>query len=150
MTPHWILKKFDELSNAELYGILRLRSSVFVVEQQCIFEDIDERDQDCYHLFYPDREKILAYSRLFPPGKIYTECCISRVCTENKHRHLGLGRELMSVSLEHITELFPGSNVKIGAQLYLKKFYESFGFVQQGESYMEDGIEHIYMLRCSG
>ena len=143
----WLLKKFDELTPHQLYAALRLRNEVFVVEQQCVFQDADDKDQCSYHLLGFDNGLLAAYTRLVPPREIYDEASIGRVVTSPAVRRSGAGRELMLRSIDAVHELFGQQPIRIGAQLYLKKFYESFGFEQVSDVYLEDGIEHIYMLK---
>lgn len=147
MQIRWLLKKFEELTPYELYAILQLRSEVFVVEQNCVFLDADDNDQDSYHLMGFDNKKLIAYTRLVPPGKIYEQASIGRVVTSGLVRSSGAGKELMKQSIDSIYNLFGLQPIKIGAQLYLKQFYESFGFKQVSDVYLEDGIEHIYMIK---
>lgn len=147
LTLKWQLNSFESLTPAQLYAILRLRSEVFVVEQDCVFLDIDNKDQFSYHLMGWDADNLVAYTRLIAPGKVYEQMSIGRVVTSLAYRNLGAGRELMNVSIEKCYELFGKSPIKIGAQLYLKKFYESLGFVQSGDMYDEDGIDHIEMIK---
>ena len=142
----WTCKAFSDLTVYELYDILRLRSEVFVVEQACVFQDPDGKDISAFHLMGQRNGELVAYTRLLGPGKSYDEMSIGRVVNSSKFRNEGIGRELMRESIERIRSIFGNGDIRIGAQLYLKKFYESFGFVQQGEPYLEDGIEHIYML----
>lgn len=147
-TGTWLLRTFNELSNDELYNILKLRNAIFIVDQQCIFPDIDGRDlNNCYHLFCTLNGQIIAYARIFGPGQIYQEPCLSRVCTSLDQRGKGMGKELLKRALDETSPLFPGQSVRIGAQLYLKTFYESFGFKLDGDLYIEDGIEHIQMIK---
>ena len=143
----WILKKFGELSNDELYAILRLRAEVFVVEQNCAFQDLDDKDQASYHLMGIEQGKLVAYTRLVPAGISYNIPSIGRVVTSPGSRGNGLGKLLMEKSIEVATQLFGKTPIKIGAQLYLRKFYSEFGFVQSSDVYLEDGIEHIEMIR---
>jgi len=144
---NWICKKFDELTPHELYAILQLRNEVFVVEQNCVFQDADNKDQECFHLMGWEEKKLIAYTRIAPAGICYEETSIGRVVTSPSARRKGLGKELMTQSITNLQSLFgKGSAIKIGAQLYLKKFYESLGFVQTSDIYIEDGIEHIEML----
>jgi len=143
----WLLKKFDELTPHQLYAVLRLRNEVFVVEQQCVFQDADDKDQCSYHLLGFNDGLLAAYTRLVPPGEIYEESSIGRVVTSPAVRRSGAGRELMLRSIDAVYELFGRQPIRIGAQLYLKNFYESFGFTQVSDIYLEDGIEHIYMLK---
>jgi ElaA protein len=147
MAINWNSKNFDQLNPYELYDLLRLRSEVFVVEQNCVFLDMDNLDQYCIHLLGYDGSKLMAYTRIVPPGLIYKEASIGRVVTSSSVRYTGAGKKLMEQSIITLYKLFGSIPIKIGAQLYLKKFYESFGFVQMNEVYLEDGIEHIHMLR---
>jgi len=142
----WTWKKFDDLTPHELYAILQLRSEVFVVEQQCIFQDIDDKDQLSYHVMGREGASLLAYTRLVPPGISYTEPSVGRVVTSPRARKSGLGRELMLYSIEQCRTLFGPLPIRIGAQLYLKKFYGSLGFQPEGDIYLEDGIQHVEML----
>ena len=143
----WLLKKFADLTPFELYAALQLRSEVFVVEQNCVFLDADDKDQDAYHLLGYQQNKLVAYTRLLPAGVAYAEVSIGRVVTAPSVRRTGAGRLLMQESINKTYNLFGINPIKIGAQLYLKTFYESFGFVQTGDPYIEDGIPHIYMLK---
>ncbi len=148
MTIGWELKKFEELTTPELYAIFQLRMEVFVVEQNCAYQDADGKDLKSYHLMgLNENRELIAYSRLLPAHVSYEEVSIGRVITSAKARGTGAGRALMSESLVSIEKLFGNVPVRIGAQLYLKAFYECFGFVMEGEEYMEDGIPHIIMLR---
>ena len=147
MTIEWRFKKFIELTVYELYEMLRLRSEVFVVEQNCVFLDQDNVDQQCFHLLGYDENKLIAYARIVPPGIVYNEASIGRIVTSSLVRKEGAGRELMKQSVERLYILYGKVTIKIGAQFYLKKFYESFGFTQIGNIYLEDGIEHIYMKK---
>ena len=142
---NWLCKKFDDLTPLELYAILQLRNIVFTVEQNCVYPDMDDKDQYCYHLMRWDNNKLVAYTRLVPPGVSYTEAAIGRVVTAPQARRSGLGKELMKLSIDKCRELFEITIIKIGAQLYLKKFYESLGFIQTSDIYDEDGIDHIEM-----
>jgi ElaA protein len=148
MQIQWLLKKFEELSPYQLYAILQLRNEVFVVEQNCVFQDADDKDQNSYHLMGFTNNKLIAYTRLVPPGEIYDYPSIGRVVTSSSVRRSGAGKELMQQSIDAVYKLFGVRPIKIGAQLYLKKFYESFGFEHAGEVYLEDGIEHIYMVKA--
>ncbi len=144
---NWITKSFDALSANELYNILRLRSEIFVVEQNCIYQDIDNKDQKAFHFFTEKKGKIIAYTRLFKPGDYYKEAAIGRVIVCNTCRGTGLGHKLIEQSIIKTRELF-GENrsIKIGAQTYLKSFYEKHGFKKISKKYLEDGIPHIHML----
>jgi ElaA protein len=139
-------KSFDQLTPAELYDLLRLRSEVFVVEQNCVFLDMDNKDQHCHHLLIYDKI-LVAVSRLVPPGISYPEMSIGRVVNHPSVRGTGAGKLLMQESLRHLYSLHGPGPVQIGAQFYLKRFYESFGFRQFGDVYDEDGIDHIHMIK---
>ena len=142
----WIAKKFEELSPAELYAILQLRSEVFVVEQQCVFQDMDDKDQPSWHLMGWRDGKLLACARILAPGVAYVESSIGRIVSSPTARRQSIGRELVSRSIGLLYSLHGKTVIRIGAQYYLRGFYESFGFRQTGEIYLEDGIEHIEML----
>lgn len=143
----WSFRSFDELTNHELYEILRLRNEVFVVEQNCIFLDQDNKDQLCHHVSGTEDEKLMAYTRIVPPGLSYEYPSIGRVVVAPAGRGKSFGVELMRMSIHFLYTRYGPSPIRIGAQLYLRKFYESLGFVQTGEIYDEDGIDHIEMLR---
>lgn len=143
----WTCSSFKELSPYQLYDCLRLRSEIFVVEQKCVFLDADNYDQRCYHLMGYDSDRLVAYTRLAPPSLIYEQASIGRVVTLPAARSLGIGKALMRQSVNAVYRLFGKQPIKIGAQLYLKRFYESFEFEQIGAVYLEDGIEHIHMLK---
>jgi ElaA protein len=142
----WEIKKFNLLTLRELYAIIQLRNQVFVVEQKCVYQDADDKDQLAYHYMGWMDDKLVAYTRLIPPGVSYTECSIGRVVTCSSVRGEGLGRMLMQNSIEQCKQLFGNIFLKISAQVYLKNFYVSLGFIPQGEEYLEDGIQHIEML----
>ncbi len=149
MNITWYHKHFKDLNTTELYQILQLRNEVFIVEQNCPFQDLDDKDFKCFHLmgFDTDSQQIMAYTRIVPAGVSYEEASIGRVVTSPQARGGGIGKELMQKSIELLEDLYGGVSIKIGAQCYLKKFYESFGFQQIEEIYLEDGIEHILMVR---
>ena len=147
---HWSHQQYNQLSINQLYQILQLRAEVFVVEQNCPFNDLDSKDQYCTHLMcISDDDQLLAYTRIVPPTISYPEPSIGRVITAKSVRNLKLGKELMTRSIQLCKKLHGQQNIRIGAQLYLKKFYESFDFKQTGSIYLEDGIEHILMLRVA-
>lgn len=137
---------FDSLSPLELYHIIQLRNEIFVVEQQCIFQDADGKDPFAHHLTIYRGDILIAYTRLLPPGIAYEYMSIGRVITSASSRRIGAGILLMQESIRECRRLFGEGPIKIGAQLYLKKFYGSFGFKEVGEVYLEDNIEHIHML----
>ena len=145
--PFTILSKpFSELNNTELYDLLRLRSEVFVVEQNCVFLDQDDKDQRCHHILFYDGQTIVASARLVPPGVSYPEISIGRIVTSMAVRGTGVGKQLVDFCIEECRRLYGNGPIKIGAQLYAKKFYENFGFVQSSDVYDEDGIDHIKMI----
>ena len=146
MPIQWICKSFDQLSVNELYAILRLRIEVFIVEQNCVFQDADDKDQKSYHFMGWIGDDLAAYTRLVPKDINYDKPSIGRVVTSPKYRRSGIGKELMIKSIESAYKLWGKQPIQIGAQLYLKKFYESLGFIVSGPLYLEDGIEHVEML----
>jgi ElaA protein len=143
----FICKQFNELTPHELYEIIHLRNEVFVVEQNCVFQDADHKDETSYHLMAWSGNDLAGYTRLLAPGLAYESMSIGRVVTSPKYRRSGVGRALMEESITRCAALFGKGPIKIGAQLYLKHFYGSFGFQQQGDQYLEDGIPHIHMTR---
>ncbi|WP_316770269.1 GNAT family N-acetyltransferase [Pedobacter frigiditerrae] len=142
----WIYKSFDELTTNELYAILQLRSEVFVVEQNCVYQDVDGKDKKSFHLMAWQGDELVAYNRLVAPGVSFPEASIGRVITSPRYRGLGIGITLLEKSISHILETYATHKIRIGAQLYLKKFYEGFGFVAEGEEFLEDGILHVEMI----
>lgn len=147
MEIQWQIKSFENLSANELYDILRLRSAIFVVEQNCVYLDLDGKDKVALHLFGEFEGKIVAYSRLFKAGITFDNASIGRVVVDANYRDKKWGHDLMREAIEGIKVHFGERKITIGAQLYLKKFYESHGFVQTGEMYLEDDIPHIEMKR---
>ena len=146
MELNWVLKSFEELKTPELYAILQLRSEVFVVEQNCVYQDIDGKDNKSFHLMAFDGDYLTAYCRLVRPGISFTEASIGRGISSPKYRGKGIGIELIERAIKHTLSVYQTEKIKIGAQLYLHKFYSSFGFIQTSEVYLEDDIEHIDML----
>ena len=148
MALRWEFKTFDALTAAEVYALLKLPSEVFVVEQNCVFLDMDDKDQMCHHLLGYKGDLLVAYTRIVPTGVSYPDYpSIGRVITSPQARGEGLGKILMEESIQRLFSLYGHVPIKIGAQLYLKKFYELLGFVQCGDVYDEDGIPHLPMLR---
>ena len=145
MTIQWFTKKFEALSVVELYQILRLRSEIFVVEQNCVYQDLDNKDQKALHLFGQFEGKIIAYSRLFKAGDYFDCSSIGRVVVDENYRDKDFGHELIAQGIAGIKKYYGEENITISAQLYLKKFYESHGFIQTSEMYLEDDIPHIEM-----
>jgi len=146
-TIQWKIKRFNELSLLELYSILKLRSHVFVVEQNCVYQDIDDKDQKALHLIGEFEDEIVAYSRLFKAGDYFETASIGRVVIHPKARENKWGHQLMQQAIEAIESNFETKEITISAQLYLKKFYESHHFIQTSEMYLEDDIPHIQMKR---
>jgi len=140
------IKTFNQLTTTELYQILRLRSEVFVVEQDCVYQDVDNKDQKGLHLFISDKNKVIAYTRLFAPGDYFESASIGRVVVASENRKDGLGHQLMMASIKAIKTNYKTSKITISAQVYLKEFYESHQFVKVGDEYLEDGIPHIKMI----
>ena len=146
MTGKWHIKQFDELSTVELYEIIRLRNKVFVVEQNCIYQDADEKDYDAFHLFLTQDDKIVAYARLFKSGDYFEKASIGRVVVHPAYRKQNLGKKLMQRALQFITETLKETTIEISAQTYLIKFYNDLGFKESGQEYLEDNIPHIRMM----
>ena len=146
LSLNWTYKHFTALTTQELYTILSLRSEVFVVEQNCVYLDTDNKDLDAWHLCGWQDDVLVAYVRILAPGISYEEASIGRVLTNPAFRKNGYGVELMNVAIEKTLQQFNVQKIKIGAQLYLLNFYSNLGFIQTSEVYMEDGIPHIEML----
>ena len=147
MEIQWKIKSFEDLSTNQLYDILKLRSEIFVVEQNCVYLDIDGKDKLALHLFGEFEGKIVAYSRLFKAGISFDNASIGRVVVDANYRERKWGHDLMREAISGIKLHFGESQITIGAQLYLKKFYESHGFIQTSEMYLEDDIPHIEMKK---
>ena len=149
----WRALTFEALSGAELYRVLQLRAEVFVVEQNCVFQDLDGLDQQAVHLLGEllDNDggtRLLAYTRLLPAGVAFAEASIGRVVTSPAGRGIGLGNTLMRESIETLQRLWGPQPIRIGAQAHLQAYYRQCGFEPHGDLYWEDGIEHIEMLRA--
>ena len=142
---NFIAKYFSELNTTELYEILQLRSEVFVVEQDCVYQDLDFKDQKSLHIIGYKNNKIVAYTRIFKPGDYFDNASIGRVLVVASERKYGFGHELMKASITAIKKHFKVTKITVSAQKYLKKFYETHLFTQIGEEYLEDGIPHIRM-----
>lgn len=141
------VKTFQELSLSELYEILALRSEVFVVEQDCVYQDIDGKDQKALHIMGYKDEVLVAYTRCFDKGMYFEEASIGRVIVKEGFRKYGFGHVIFEASVKEVEERFKVDSIKISAQKYLTKFYESHNFKQIGEGYLEDGIPHIAMIK---
>jgi ElaA protein len=144
---HIITKLFKELTTDELYAILQLRSEVFVVEQDCVYQDMDYKDQRALHVLGFKNEKIIAYTRIFKPGDYFECASIGRVVVTENERRFKYGYDIMNASIEAVKTYNHKTKIKISAQVYLKKFYNNLGFKEVGEGYLEDGIPHIAMVR---
>ncbi len=140
------IKTFKELTTQELYKLLQLRSEIFVVEQDCVYQDIDGKDQKALHVIGFKNQKMIAYTRIFKPGDYFEFASIGRVLVDKKHRQFKYGYDIMHASIDAIKSNYNTSQIKISAQCYLKRFYGNLGFEEVGETYLEDGIPHIGML----
>lgn len=141
--------RLDALSVLELFEIIKARESVFVVEQKCPYQETDDMDLHAWHLAVFSNDEFAAYVRIIDPGIKYDQPSIGRVMTVEKFRNMKIGRSLMNEAIFFTEKQFPGMEIKISAQVYLKNFYESFGFVAINDLYDEDGIPHIDMVRLS-
>ena len=154
MEISWSCKPFKDLTSEELYQIIQLRISVFVVEQNCPYQDADGKDIKSLHVMgytpspaFPLKgRELTAYARILPTGISYREVSIGRIVTSQKARRTGAGKELMKKTMDFIKKEFGNVPIRISAQLYLQKFYEGFGFIREGDEYLEDGISHVEML----
>lgn len=140
------VKTFKELTLYELHDLLQLRNKVFVVEQDCVYQDIDGKDEKALHVIGTKNEKIVAYTRCFPPSVYFEEAAIGRVVVPLEERKYGYGHDIMKASIKAISAHYNTQEIKLSGQEHLKKFYESHGFKQIGEGYLEDGIPHIAMV----
>lgn len=139
------LYSFESLSAHELYELLKLRSKVFVVEQSCLYLDMDDKDQAALHLLGYDGNELIAYSRLLPQGVYFPEACIGRVVVDPDQRKKEAGKALMKEAIKLTLDQFKTNEIVISAQLYLERFYTELGFVKESEVYLEDDIPHIKM-----
>lgn len=139
------IKTFDELTKHEVYEILRLRSEVFVVEQDCAYQDIDGKDQKAHHALGKKKGGLVAYTRIFNSGDYFDQPSIGRVVVQKNHRKQGLARQIMKVSMAFVAQKMKGRTIELSAQTYLTKFYQELGFQNKGKEYLEDGIPHIKM-----
>lgn len=142
-----LIKQFNELTLHELHDLLQLRSEIFVVEQDCAYQDIDGKDDQALHVFGKKDGKIVAYTRCFPQGVYFDEVAIGRVAVSENERKHGYGYDIMKYSIKAIEEHYGSTAIKLSAQTYLVKFYEAHGFKSIGEEYLEDGIPHIEMVK---
>lgn len=142
-----ITKTFNELTTQELYNLLQLRSEVFVVEQDCVYQDMDGKDQKALHILGYKDEKLVAYTRVFQPGYYFKNASIGRVVVKENERKFKYGYDIMKASIEVIKQHYNETTIKISAQTYLKRFYNNLEFFEVGEEYLEDGIPHIAMIK---
>ena len=140
------LKEFTELTTEELYEILKLRAEVFVVEQNCPYQDLDDKDQSSYHLFLEDNGQIIAVLRILPENIAYKEMAIGRLIVKKSYRGKGISRKMMVRAMKFITEDLGKEKIRLSGQAYLSDFYQSLGFEKVSEMYLEDGIEHFEFL----
>jgi len=147
MSLIWKIKPFEALSLSELYSVLQLRSEVFVVEQNCVYQDIDGKDKKALHVIGEFEGTTVAYCRLFQPGDYFDQASIGRVIVKETFRDKKWGHDLINEAIGAVLSQFGESQITISAQLYLKRFYESHGFIQTSEEYLEDGIPHIEMKK---
>lgn len=141
------VKNYQDLSRDELYALLQLRAEVFVVEQDCVYQDVDGKDHKALHVLGFKKDQLVAYTRAFAPGAYFEEASIGRVVVKETERNHKYGYELMQRSIQAIEDQYETTVIKISAQTYLKKFYNNLDFKEVGEGYLEDGIPHIGMIR---
>ncbi len=141
------VKSFNEFTTEELYEVLRLRSEIFVVEQNCVYQDIDLKDQKAIHVLGYFQNELVAYTRIFKPGDYFQQASIGRVLVKESYRSRKWGYDIMEASIKAIEQDFLATTIKISAQQYLEKFYNNMGFLTVGEPYLEDGIPHVAMIR---
>lgn len=144
-----VIKSFQDLTVQELYRILQIRSEIFVVEQNCVYQDLDDKDQKALHVLGMKNGTIVAYTRIFKPGDYFEFASIGRVVVSKNQRQHKYGYDIMNASIKAVKDNFNVTEIKIGAQCYLRKFYGNLGFKEVGEEYLEDGIPHIHMIRTS-
>ena len=142
---NFIWRNFNSISKDELYDVLSLRQRVFIIEQDCFYEDLDYSDQDANHLLLYKDNKLIAYSRVFPPGIKYDAASIGRIVTDLDYRGKGYGKIITQESIQFLKNNFPESDISISAQYRLVDFYENLGFEREGNIYLEDDIDHIKM-----
>ncbi len=140
-------KTFEELTTTELYEILALRSEIFVVEQDCVYQDLDGKDQKALHIIGTKNNKIVAYTRIFKAGDYLEQASIGRVVVKGDERKHGYGYDIMKASINVIKDHFAENTIALSGQTYLKRFYNALGFKETGEEYLEDGIPHVMMIK---
>lgn len=142
----WVLKKYNDLTIDELYNILKERVTIFVVEQKCLYPEIDGKDKLAYHLFKENDGELIAYLRILPKGTVFQEAALGRVLVHKEHRGYGIARDLIDKAIHFVYDELNESKIRIQAQEYLVRFYASFGFVPISDTYLEDGIPHVDMI----
>ena len=143
----WNNKSWEKLTKEEIEEIFIIRSKVFVVEQNCVYQDIDNNDQKAIHVFGKNNNKIIAYSRAFNEGKFFKEASFGRALVDKKFRGKGIGTQLINETIRIMKEKWPNKKIKISAQAHLSKLYQKHGFKPKGEEYLEDGIPHVAMYK---
>lgn len=141
------VKTFQEFNTQELYDVLQLRSEVFVVEQDCVYQDLDGKDETALHVIGFKNNEVVAYTRVFKPGDYFEYASIGRVVVDAKERKHNYGYDIMKASIDAIKNRYGATEIKISAQTYLKRFYNNLEFFEVGEEYLEDGIPHIGMMK---
>ena len=150
MSMQWQTASFAELSLEALYAVLRLRQEIFVVEQNCVYPDLDGLDQQATHMLCTDTRELIAYQRCLPPGVCYAQSSLGRIVVRASARGSQLGRELVQRGIDFNRRQWPGSDIRINAQAHLEGFYASLGFIAEGAVHIEDGIPHQHMRLASG
>ncbi len=140
------IKTFQELTTKELYDLIQLRVDVFCVEQNCVYQDLDGKDEKAIHVIGKKNHRIIAYTRVFKPGDYFKESSIGRVVVRKDERQHKYGYDIMKASIQAVKDYFNETTIKLSAQTYLRKFYNNLGFKEIGEEYLEDGIPHIAMV----
>ncbi|MGL5123086.1 MAG: GNAT family N-acetyltransferase [Fusobacteriaceae bacterium] len=139
------IKKFNELTGEEIYEIFKIRAEIFVVEQNCIYNDLDKKDKEAIHLMMKDKNEVKAYLRILKPGVSYPASSLGRVLVVKEARRKGFAEKILKEGIKYILQNYQGDKITIGAQEYLKEFYKKLGFEIESEVYLEDGIKHIDM-----
>lgn len=142
----WILKKFNQLTPDELYEIIKLRVEIFIVEQNCPYQDLDDKDLVSYHLFLKDNDEIIAVLRIIPEYVSYDEMSIGRVVVKKTHRGRGIAKSMMKKAIEFIVNDLGKNSIRLSGQAYLTDFYQELGFKKVSDEYLEDGIKHFQFL----
>jgi len=142
-----VVKEFNQLTARELYFALQLRSEVFVVEQNCVYQDLDGKDFKALHIMGFKNDELVAYTRIFRPNDYFEEASIGRVVVKENHRKYNYGADIMMASIQAIKEHFNQTKIILSAQTYLIRFYNDLGFYEVGETYLEDDIPHIKMVK---